>query len=654
MADKSSPHRPNGLVAIILVTRSRPGPKIVFHYPPDPQIPKDSRHFNEFDDSDSSSDDTDRERRRKASRPRHGSSDATVTNTNNRRKGRSRSSEVADGKLLGYSHDGLEALLSPGRWCERRKFEVCLDGLTFLGHPIFALEDGKWSKSDKPTTAARPAPQIDLYNTGYDYYDIEAFQEGIANITVTAPEATTENSPKGQGQPIKERKRQNDFSHYPDSFESKMVGASVSLGTSFNSGSTSSAILGEQMNMFHLVLVLSSAGGDHIDAAYESVVKPLNNALHHCQKRNQYVAKEALKIQASLTKARNEALPPAAAWAQLAEISELAWALREVFERISKDQVAAFTLNGTPFGLHLQGSDRILIDADIQPHDTLLLLEDKETLLRQLSASTVSDNSPLAHFIRGHMPTKPISKTAARTGMPFQDLQYLARHLLNWRKARVVPSLHPRNIYVISPSAPIDTLAERNQEYNNRFPALPNLGRMLKALGGKPVPYWVFIPSKDHRPVFMEILEWLIRWGFVAQWRSVGWLKIPDHAFMDTKNSQARHQALSLPYDHLLEDDTGSVSSDRTAVPISPSRQAQDGVKHPSTGSGPPDIDVHSLQELIPDQELREHLPKLIQHFDGKCILEEIAVKEQWKRVKVDLWLEMLEKQDLLLRARML
>ena len=148
----------NGLIAVLLITRSRPGPKLVFHYPPAPQDdPQNSARENGTKsdgndyDSDCSTDSDSSTRRRQ--QPQSDSDPSICHET----------TEELDplGKVLGHEVGSLERLLSPGRWSEKKKFAICLDGVTFVGLPVFAKEDGTWAARDEGDAAAssqaRPA-----------------------------------------------------------------------------------------------------------------------------------------------------------------------------------------------------------------------------------------------------------------------------------------------------------------------------------------------------------------------------------------------------------------------------------------------------------------------------------------------------------------
>lgn len=63
--------------------------------------------------------------------------------------------------------------------------------------------------------------------------------------------------------------------------------------------------------------------------------------------------------------------------------------------------------------------------------------------------------------------------------------------------------------------------------YAKAFPTLPALSKVLALMSAKPKPFATFIPSRDHRSAYLEILAWLLRHGLVTQLRNFAWVRIP-------------------------------------------------------------------------------------------------------------------------------
>ncbi|KAK4957609.1 Nitrogen permease regulator 3 [Elasticomyces elasticus] len=595
------------LLAVLLITRSRSGPKLVFYYRAAPTAGV-AKQTSDEDDSDIGSE----------------AEHDDVNGEANVHPTKRRSTENGNAeRLLGYSIDSLEKLLSPGRWSDKKKFEVCVDGITFIGHPVYARNDGEWSSKSQ---ARR---EHDLLSGVTSF---EQDPSDTANITVTAP-----------GSPSRVPE---DYTHVPDSLDSQQM---LSLGTSMDSTSTASGMPTEQMAMFHAVFVVRGSQQTYATEIHEHIAKPFSRALHHCQKRYDYVSVQSRKMIALRAKAKQNGTDSTVLLTQIIEHSELAWALKEVCEKVSMGEVAGIRLNGTEISLHIPPAE-VEVGA-MDEYSALLLLEDKDALLRELSHR---DANPLAHFIREHTPTKPLGKLATKVNIPLPDLLHLAQHLIKWRKARSIPPLHSSNAYILHPSAPMDKVAGLIPSYARRFATLPTLPQMLKVLSGKPIKYGMLIPSRDHRAPYMEILAFLHRHGFVTRLQTCGWLRSRP----DAKNRSKRERPISglsllSPQLRPVDDDAGSVGSEQTVITTLPARD-EDDVDDDHAPSqtlilDPADLTPEQSDALthmidsLSDVELRERMPQLLKYFDGKHVLEEIAVQEGLKRAKVEDWLATLQ-----------
>lgn len=194
----------NGLIAVLLITRSRPGPKLVFHYPPVPQddpqhLTRENEPYSDGNDSDSDCSTDSESSTRIRGRPQDASCPSVCHET----------PEEPDplGKVLGHEVGSLERLLSPGRWSEKKKFEICLDGVTFVGLPVFAKEDGTWAAREDGDAAAssqaRPAHRTlrqlhkdssfdtieeDSQSQSQQLSPVKDLSSSMAGITITAPD----------------------------------------------------------------------------------------------------------------------------------------------------------------------------------------------------------------------------------------------------------------------------------------------------------------------------------------------------------------------------------------------------------------------------------------------------------------------------------
>ena len=162
-------------------------------------------------------------------------------------------------------------------------------------------------------------------------------------------------------------------------------------------------------------------------------------------------------------------------------------------------------------------------------HFALLLLTDYSSILTDISSTSSPLSGPLAHYLKHSTPTKSFLQISQSSGIPLEDIHFLASHLIYWRRARAVPPLHQRDIYIVSPNADMRKLKTASAQYAKIFPAqMPSLPKMLSQLSqGTPRPYRYLIPTKLHKPPYMEVLAWLMRGGWVTQLRSFAWVRVP-------------------------------------------------------------------------------------------------------------------------------
>jgi hypothetical protein len=81
-----------------------------------------------------------------------GTTSATVNHAHanaNGTKEKDRFIERQYSHALSYSLDFLSDMLSPPRSACNRKFEICVDELVFVGHPVCIGKDGKWAVPDE-------------------------------------------------------------------------------------------------------------------------------------------------------------------------------------------------------------------------------------------------------------------------------------------------------------------------------------------------------------------------------------------------------------------------------------------------------------------------------------------------------------------------
>jgi nitrogen permease regulator 3-like protein len=304
-------------------------------------------------------------------------------------------------------------------------------------------------------------------------------------------------------------------------------------------------------------------------------------------------------------------------------------------------------------------------------HFTLLLLDNESKILADISQSGGPLAAALAHYIRVSSPTKSFAKISALHSVPLADIQVLAKHLVDWRRARAIPPLHQRDVYIVSPNADMRKLSSAVKAYESTFPTLPSLPKMLQALSGTPRPYSSLIPSKDHKDRYFMILAWMLRGGWVTQLRTFAVVRVDS----SVKTAVKEHTKAERNGTARADKSNSMEASHDTIMPLNPSQRpsiisrVSSDVK--SSTSSHTNIRMNSLvlqparaspmeskwleyigdhlQDLVsadlPEDEvveLQRYWPAFTRYLNGLEALEKIPVREGLKRRLVwDLFLKM-------------
>lgn len=420
----------------------------------------------------------------------------------------------------------------PAAMCNQR-FELAVDDTVFLGLPVHVDEDGQWKRRK------HPAPRLRLHHT--------------SNNT-PAPEDTT--PPLTPVLPL-----------FPP--PSPRPASGLFLDAPGGRESTPQAPA-PAMSMFHVVFVMNPPIGEHnqrLDDMFQYVVLRLALVLRNEQARSGYVWRECLIM--ARTRELHAALnaPIGDLWAQMLEQLLLAKALSKCYHAILTLQIADLVINNklrlfqipirTEYahlppptasiikGLYLlllRALERMVLAADPnsggssggagaeEDHEdevqwfALLLLDEPDQIVRDID---VDRNSILATFIRTIRPTESIAQLAQQSGLHLSQVLLFAAHLIGWRRARAIVPLLTRHTYIVLPMAPVQQLSNDLVVFKNRFRLLPLLAHFLTLLlASKPRPYSGIVPSRDHRELYLDALEWLICHGYVSQLHTFLWLKV--------------------------------------------------------------------------------------------------------------------------------
>lgn len=308
------PARPS-LVAVLLVTRSRAGPRFVLHYPAFPSSTcsrnrnlhaEDTDNSSNAESEDSSEDGSEEPTENIGSVKKCSSKDIPPNQTHHEnihdRKSQDGPAGTQDdnengisrrtqkdqrqnefdrfeahkqdanwSSLFGMSKDGLAKMLAPStRFWHRRKFELCLENLHFLGYPVFCDES-----ADKETAQEQSKDFTTVH-------DVEQARDHEIATDTSIPIDMDHSKSTGKAM-------------------ATAVPTSTSLGSTLSQQSNDSESSPQnKLTMFHVVFVMSTTQLEHhirIDEMYDHIAKPLAKVLHERQSVDRYVETEAKRIE---------------------------------------------------------------------------------------------------------------------------------------------------------------------------------------------------------------------------------------------------------------------------------------------------------------------------------------------------------------------
>lgn len=675
----TSPSPDPSLVAILLVsgTRSGSAAHIAFHYPPhpledqrlpnQPQPTEQDKSSSSDSESTSSSDDNrygvngshDKSVLLQLEDEHSPNSDGEredlykTSRTNNNRLG-----EFPWEPLLGIGEEGLVSLLAPGRAWHKRRFELGINDLTFIGRPIYARTSGRWKRRRRKRQAGNAVRNSD-------------------HVPDSETDTEHEDAPNYQA-----RDSPEEDSHH----------------------------LGEKslLTMFNIVFVMNPAPlekSQKVDAVYDNVVRKISKALKDEQEKSDYVLKQLELIQSIRTSQRTSQSSASATWSALMKQSSLANAIAVIYKTISIGRIAAFTL-GTGNSMSLQippvtsvaflptltepalepglwlttvnnsssrhsdldtaaPSGRLLMDKSF----TLLLRDDVQKVTKEIQMTGGPLAPALTSFVEKVKPTKSFYKIALASQISLADIHLYAQSLLYWRRALVIPPLHHRDTYIVSPNADMSKLVDASKAFERAFPMMPAFPRFLNLLSQTPTPFGTLIPSIDHTDEYHRVLAWLMRGGWVTQLRTFAYVRVDTKLKLATREKEKEEKRIRAEgHPQRQDSDGGHGKQDRPTVlvkrPSMVSHPSSDGshrsinegkTKHdPSTASlimSPlrasteeskwlsqiADSFMHedaTSSDLSDDIriQLRKYWPVFVKYFNGAESLESIPVREGMKR----------------------
>ncbi len=145
-------------------------------------------------------------------------------------------------------------------------------------------------------------------------------------------------------------------------------------------------------------------------------------------------------------------------------------------------------------------------------------------------------------------------------------MRKFAQHFIFWRRAIAIPPLHARDMYIVSPNCDLSRLPQAATQWARQFPLSPTLPNFLAELSVAPRPYKLHCPSKAHRPVYMAMLAWLMRGGWVTQLCTFAYVVVWPEIIYEVEHALEAEEIARAKRVQNLGREPGSLESDDAAT----------------------------------------------------------------------------------------
>ncbi|SGY41324.1 BQ5605_C003g02496 [Microbotryum silenes-dioicae] len=376
----------SSLLALLLVVKSSRGANVVYQYPPSPRAVK------------------------RTSKPiYHSSRPSTTTTVNTRQSGYSSDEDESSSSLsdtssgdeddeddsddearfvddldqterakgqqyLGFPSTVLASLLSPSRELCDQPFELVVDHLAFVGHPVWLGDDEPSTGLNRGPAGGRAQHRGDLHGHGSDSDSEEdggerrgrtrrrpppPNQGPFANLSGDFSRSSSEELGSGSGSlasnpatpparpmPMMRNSSSTSTVHPLSSFASSDQSATGIHGTG-------------RLLAFNFVCVIDTPPdshlSSHLEGYYKDVIIPVTANVKALERQEQWLGKESFKLLKAIEKAHDQGIRNREIPASVAPISSLAAALNHLFEALKADQLANIQLGPLPVQVLFRG-----------------------------------------------------------------------------------------------------------------------------------------------------------------------------------------------------------------------------------------------------------------------------------------------------------
>ncbi|KAI3604810.1 protein rmd11 [Moniliophthora roreri] len=491
------------LLAILFVTSSAKGSNLVFRWPPCPDVPlKLSRTLPEGQGNIL---DPSYKRRVSSGTNKPSSSINDSTDPSSSRK------EYEE--VFGYSSEFLAGILCPHASMCHQKFELVVDDLAFIGHPVCAEAGGIWHfKQEKPKVSSR----------GRESHN--------------RPTSRNDSAPRNDSSP----------SRSPSNEKSVAVPSNKCAW----------------LHTFHLVMVLdlpdpsSSAAGNvskYFDVIYEQAAFIVSAVLFQEQVVSNYVEKECDQLGSLRDDCMKKGTSFSEFSSQALELSSLASAMKTLFEAIKASSIAYISLNDLPLEIQLPPYLDLLLHNDEEADFNGFMVGDEEDYRAWgpemsfgwrlpalvpwkslLLLDNIDDFDPFSDLRGPHV--SPDDRSLAEGLLKFLETANVTLSLMDWdlesqvypivrwlvqhRRAKVVDIVHSglKTVFILPPKFDYP-LSQLIKEFERDFSEsnLPPLPQILSAISTSSANqsgnhfFASVVQSKDMIPTYHEVVVWMLK-----------------------------------------------------------------------------------------------------------------------------------------------
>ncbi|KAK7051103.1 Nitrogen permease regulator 3 [Paramarasmius palmivorus] len=501
------------LLAILFVTSSAKGSNLVFRWPPTPTGTSKLTHNAPLAGQGRIPlDDT---RRGSSSTNMH----SLALNTNSNDNHDAEMSRKDYEEVFGYSSEFLAGILCPHASMCHQKFELVIDDLAFIGHPVCADSDGSWRfKQEKTKVGSR------------------------GRESRNRPTSRNDSAPRNDSNP--------------------------SRSPSKEKGNSAPAKQCDWLHTFHLVMVLdlpdpsSSAAGNvskYFDVVYEQAAFVVAAVLFQEQVLSNYVEIECDKLSSFKDDCIKKGTSLREFSSQALDSSTLARAMEVLYDAIKASSIAYITLNDLPLEVQLPPYLDLLLhneddgdmnafvagdDDDYQawgpemsfgwrlpplvPWKSLLMLDNIDDFdpFSDLRGPYVSpDDRNLAEGLLKLLETANVTLSladlASLLDWELESQVYpIARWLVQHRRAKIVDIVHSGLKTVFTLPSRFDHAVPRLAEDFERdfgayqLPPLPQILSLISTSSANQSGNHFFasvVQSKELIPIYHEVVVWMLK-----------------------------------------------------------------------------------------------------------------------------------------------